>query len=93
MLEVAGHTDKKEDSLVILNVVCWGTAFNVFFPTAGNRRSAAVVWQTFVVAWLRVFGPPQILLVDGGGEFTGEGFTRPTERWGMLIEVSDADAP
>ncbi len=93
LLEVAGISERREDLLVILNIICWGTSFNVFYPTRHSRRSAFEVWRAFVLGWLRVFGPMQILMVDGGGEFTGENFARSAERWGILLEVSDADAP
>lgn len=93
LLEVAGAKEDPKDKITSLNVICWGTLFNVFFPTPQKSKSSSDVWKAMLLGWIRVFGPMQVLLVDGGQEFVGDGFASQAERAGILLEVANADAP
>ncbi len=90
LLSVAGISE--EDTVNILNITCWGTRFSVFIRTDQNRMTAAIVWISFLKAWVRVFGPPQILIVDQGTAFVGDEFMTRAEALGILVEIIDRDS-
>eukprot|EP00959_Pyramimonas_sp_CCMP1952_P176049 3679053-Pyramimonas_sp.AAC.1 len=50
------------------------------------------VWLAFCRSWPRVFGPPEILVVDEGKEFMGTFADRAGEE-GCLVSTIDARAP
>jgi hypothetical protein len=91
LLEVAGVTEN--DTVNVLNTTCWGTTYGTFYPTEGNRKTAAATWMTFTLSWLRVFGPPQLMIVDQGREFVGTEFLEKCEAVGILVEIIDRDSP
>jgi hypothetical protein len=43
LLEVAGVTEN--DTVNVLNTTCWGTTYGTFYPTEGNRKTAAATWM------------------------------------------------
>eukprot|EP00974_Lingulodinium_polyedra_P042755 4104195-Lingulodinium_polyedra.AAC.1 len=58
----------------------------------GVQQDAAAVWGAYARHWLRVFGPPEIIITDGGPEFAGE-FEQKVEQSASFQHVIDADAP
>jgi len=74
----------------VLNMVDHGSNLQVCALLQG--QTALEAWRVFYESWLRPFGPPQLLIVDGGSEFEGR-FARGCEEWGILEHVIDADSP
>ena len=58
----------------------------------GLEHSAFHTWTTYAKSWLKYYGPPEVLLTDGGTEFRGD-FERRLEQSGTLQAVTDADSP
>ena len=55
-----------------LNCVCWGTGYQQVWRLGGDdSKEASSVWNAFVKCWTRIFGEPEILVVDPGLEFAG----------------------
>ena len=76
-----------------LNVVCWGSQFQQVFRIGGDeRKTAENVWQSFVAAWIRFMGHPEVLVCDPGLEFQGY-FAEMAAANGMVQLVTDARAP
>ena len=76
-----------------LNVVDHGTNFQLVAALPFSEGpTAAATWAVFARLWLRIFGPPEILISDGGPEFRGE-FERHLEQQGSFHHVTDADSP
>ena len=74
----------------VLNIVDWGTCFQVLEPVQGLTAEKA--WTAFMRGWVRIFGMPKILVVDQGREFLGE-FARKGGEHGALIRTIGARAP
>lgn len=74
----------------VLNIVDWGTCFQVLEPAQGLTAEKA--WTAFMRGWVRIFGMPKILVVDQGREFLGE-FARKGGEHGALIRTIGARAP
>ena len=72
----------------VLNVTCIGTLYSTFTMVDAHRRSSALVWATFLQAWLRVFGSPSFLILDQGLESAGH-FVEGLEN--LAWEGLDAD--
>jgi len=77
-----------------LNLVCHGTNFQLVVPVGpeGRDHSALEVWKAYKRSWVKYFGPPEMLIVDGGTEFRGD-FERRLEQSGTYQWVCDADSP
>ena len=58
----------------VLNLTCLGTLNSTFGIIDHNRRSAMLTYKAFERLWLRVFGPPEFMIMDQGTEFTGADF-------------------
>eukprot|EP00959_Pyramimonas_sp_CCMP1952_P278721 5827655-Pyramimonas_sp.AAC.1 len=76
-------------SVAFLNCVDHGTNYQVVAKYEGG---AAEAWACFVACWLRCFGPPELLVCDGGPEFQGE-FSKGLEQHGVFQHVVSAEAP
>ena len=76
-----------------LNVVCWGTSFQQvkLLPNA-NEKTAENVWLTFVDTWIRIFGCPDVIVLDPGLEFEGH-FAEMSHAHGIVILPTDARSP
>ena len=90
LLFVFGADDKNE--LPVLNVTCQGTLYSTFVLVHPTRRSSALVWQAFTMAWLRTFGAPSFIILDQGLEFMGA-FVEGMENHGVVPLWIDRDAP
>ena len=60
----------QRDSFPCLNITDWGTGYQVVERL--KRVDASHAWRTFLRVWGRVFGVPEVLIVDLGPEFRGD---------------------
>ena len=45
-----------------LNVVCWGTGYQMVYLVQGDgTKTPKNVWETLVDSWIRIFGMPEML--------------------------------
>ena len=79
-----------DEQVPVLNIVDWGTCYQVLEPVQG--MSAQKIWTAFTRSWARVFGMPEIVVVDQGREFMGS-FAQQAGESGSLIRVIGARAP
>jgi len=76
-----------------INCVCWGTGFQLVARLGGNgHKSAENTWNAFVRCWARIFGMPEVMVVDPGLEFQGY-FAEMSASYGISILPTDARAP
>ena len=76
-----------------LNVHCWGSAFQLVGVLQGDgRKTPENTWNTFVRTWARIFGFPDVLVCDPGGEFEGY-FAEMANSNGICILPTDARSP
>ena len=53
-----------------LNVVCWGTGYQMVYLVQGDgSKTPKNVWETLVDSWIRIFGMPEMVVMDPGTEF------------------------
>ena len=57
-----------------------------------NRKTASNVFHTFVRTWSRIFGMPEVIVVDPGTEFAGE-FAEMCSAYGATVLPTDARTP
>ena len=63
----------KEQAYFWLNIICWGTQYQqVMQIDADHPKQPMNVWRAFVEAWVRIFGVPEMVVIDPGTEFKGE---------------------
>ncbi|CAE7224945.1 RE2 [Symbiodinium sp. CCMP2592] len=87
-------------SLPVLNIVDHGSHYQVATlikendgrPHRGGSPSSEEAWKTFMEAWIRPFGSPEIVLSDAGSEFQKE-FATGLELQSVFHHVVDADSP
>ena len=76
-----------------LNIICWGSSYQQVKIVGGdNAKTAENVWNTIVDAWLRIFGCPDILVLDPGLEFEGY-FAEHAQAYGITILPTDRESP
>ena len=68
-----------------------GTSFQLV-GHVGAGKSSEVAWQAFVRAWARIFGMPEVVVVDPGTEFQGV-FAENMQNNGTCLFPTDARAP
>jgi len=79
-------------SVPFLNCVCWGTHYQMLQRIPTGKRKPHQVWRAFCRSWLRVFGVPEILLLDEGREFMAE-FADRAATAAALVQTVDARSP
>ena len=57
-----------------------------------NKKPEEVI-QAFVKHWVALFGCPQVVLTDNGGEFQNESFLRMSEMFGIKCKTTAAESP
>ena len=77
-------------NIAVLNVVDWATGYQSLEPL--DRMSSDHVWMKFYQCWVRIFGMPELLVMDQGREFVGP-FSKLAAEHGALIKVIGARAP
>ena len=88
LVEIPGVQEKAP--WIFLNCVCRGTRYQIFERT--TTKKALGVWKTFVKGWVKHYGPPSLLVVDGGPEF-GQEFVLEAAEQGVQVYVTNARAP
>ena len=64
--------DINNDRKFWLNVICWGSAYQqVYSLLTDGRKTPENVFHTFVETWVRIFGMPEMIILDPGTEFQG----------------------
>eukprot|EP00959_Pyramimonas_sp_CCMP1952_P245190 5124529-Pyramimonas_sp.AAC.1 len=67
-----------------LNIVRHGTNLQwVGLVGEGQCTASFDIWSTYARGWLRHYGPPEVLIADGGGEFD-QAFARHLEQSGAF---------
>ena len=51
-------------NIAVLNVVDWGTGYQALEPL--DRMSSDHVWRKFHQCWVRIFGMPELIVMDQG---------------------------
>lgn len=78
-----------EVSVRCLNIICWGTRYQMIVPLPGDKASdARAAYRT----WLKMFGPPQVIKPDMGTEFQGDFLYRCTTD-GSEVDTSSLESP
>ena len=72
-----------------LNIIDWGTKFQLVIPLRSKRPEEA---RAAYRQWLRFFGPPKTLAVDLGREFKGI-FMQKASEDGSCVDPSAVEAP
>jgi hypothetical protein len=76
-----------------LNVVDWGSSYQQVGVLVGDgTKRRENVWMTFVRTWTRIFGMPEIIVVDPGTEFQGH-FAEQVASNGCALFPTDARSP
>ena len=77
------------ETVPVLNVIDWASCYQVLEPLDGV--SAEHVWWKFMKAWGRIFGIPEMVVMDQGREFLGAFSTRINEA-GAVVKTIGARA-
>ena len=88
LIEVPGPD--KETAWTLLNCVCRGTRYQIVERV--QRKTAMATWRCFQKAWIKHYGPPRMVVVDGGPEF-GQEFVGLASEAGVQTYVVNARAP
>ena len=75
----------------VLNVVNWATCYQTLEPLEEGTSSERV-WKAFMRSWVRVFGVPEIVVVDQGREFMGD-FSVKVNESGAMVRTIGARSP
>eukprot|EP00435_Cladocopium_sp_Y103_P029207 s2890_g7.t1 len=78
-----------EVSIRCLNIICWGTRYQMMVPFAGEKASDA---RAAYRSWLKMFGPPQVIKPDLGTEFQGD-FLYRCATDGSEVDMSSLESP
>ena len=76
-----------------INAICWGTNYQQVFliPKPGSKEPENA-WDAFNESWVRIFGCPEIIVVDPGSEFR-QLFCDKAAGEGGIVLPTDARAP
>ena len=78
-----------EVNIRCLNIICWGTRYQMIVPLAGEKASdARAAYRT----WLKMFGPPQVVKPDLGSEFQGD-FLYRCSTDGSEVDPASLESP
>ncbi len=92
-LDLVDNKDLQGERRYWLNAICWGSSFQLVGKLRGDgRKTPENVWNTFVHVWIRVFGVPELVVVDPGMEFTAH-FTEMLSAYGGIALPTDARSP
>ena len=76
-------------SIKCLNIVCWGTRYQMIIPLSG--LTAAHVRSAYR-NWVKLFGPPRVIKPDMGSEFMGA-FMYRSSTDGSEVDISSLESP
>ena len=76
-----------------LNAICWGTGLQMVYPLVGDgTKEPKIVWETFVDSWQRIFGMPEMIVMDPGTELKAH-FAEQCNGHGGIVLPTDPRAP
>ena len=76
---------------ILLHALCWGTNYQQ--ASLCQNKSADEVLRTLMDMWVKVFGPPELLVMDRGKEFFNEKFHAMLGGQGCGLHYIDAESP
>ncbi|CAE7943636.1 unnamed protein product [Symbiodinium sp. KB8] len=79
------------DRRIFLNMVCWGTDFQLV-ELIGDKSSSTVA-TAFAQSWLAHYGPPAMVTCDQGTEFTGQDFVNLMSDNATVGHFTDTASP
>eukprot|EP00971_Amphidinium_carterae_P330189 6463068-Amphidinium_carterae.1 len=85
LMEVESPLNPSE-KLLLLNVVDWGSHYQQVVQIRSKHASA--VWRGFSEAWLRILGPPTMVVCDQGTEFQQEFGSSVSSSGTLLVSVN-----
>ena len=74
-----------------LNMLCWGTAYNIL-SKVGELKTSEQVYSKYMSDWVRHYGYPEVVVSDMGGEFAGS-FSQGLGMNGTFHHVTVAESP
>eukprot|EP00435_Cladocopium_sp_Y103_P008670 s753_g2.t1 len=78
-----------DTSIKCLNIVCWGTRYQMIIPLSGLTAShVRAAYRT----WIKLFGPPRVIKPDMGTEFLGA-FMYRTSTDGSEVDLRSLESP
>ena len=75
----------------ILHCIDYLTRFSVAHTVRSHDPNEVI--EKFFIIWISLFGPPQRILTDNGGEFQGEKWEPVCERFNITQKTTAAEAP
>ncbi|CAE6964999.1 GIP [Symbiodinium sp. CCMP2592] len=79
------------DRKIFLNVVCWGTNYQIVEIIEDKTSSSVAL--AMAQAWLAHYGPPMMVVCDQGTEFTGKDFLDLMNDNGTVVHFTDTASP
>ena len=81
---------KPNETIPVLNMTDWGSCYQMLEPL--EKTTAEHVWSRFSRSWGRIFGAPELVVVDQGQEFLGD-FSKRINEGGSIVQTIGARAP
>ena len=78
-----------DHSIKCLNIICWGTRYQMVIPLQGERAADA---RAAYRQWVKLFGPPRVLKPDQGTEFLRDFLYRCSSH-GTEVDPSSLESP
>ena len=78
-----------DHSIKCLNIICWGTRYQMIIPLPGERAADA---RAAYRQWVKLFGPPKVLKPDMGTEFLRD-FLYRCSTDGTEVDPSSLESP
>ena len=89
--EVVGADLIFYEKKVLLNVLCWGTGYQVV--TQVPDKTTEAVTKAFLQEWMAHYGVPRLVVVDQGKEFTSTVFCNVVSDAGAIVHFTDVRSP
>ena len=81
----------KNNSIYFIHIIDHLTRFSAAAVIRSKKQE--VIMNAFFKSWIAVFGPPQKVLSDNGGEFANEGFIDLCQNFNINFQTTAAEAP
>ena len=82
---------KQYDSRQIIHIIDLCTHLSAATFISNKNRDTII--KAFFQIWIAVYGSPQKVLVDNGGEFANDDFLKMTEALGINVQTTAAESP
>ena len=76
---------------ILVNCLCWGTNYQMAMVV--SSKNTEEVTRAVYQGWFKYFGPPHLMVVDQGTEFSSRHFTDTLGEWGTVIHFTDVRSP